>query len=97
MEKALFGAGCFTFQNRMTLCIQVHPELTTDPAVCRKWIQEWVAAIEHELAQPAANPAPAASTDVHERSQTTVTQNPDSSTTQSTTTHGSTDQRSTQP
>lgn len=54
-----FGAGCFTFQNKMSLCIQVHPELTTDAAVCRKWIAEWVAAIEGDLAKPMAKPAQA--------------------------------------
>jgi hypothetical protein len=54
---SLVGAGCITFQNRMSLLMQAYPELTTDPAVCRKWIKEWVTAIETDLAKPAANPA----------------------------------------
>ena len=46
-----FGAGCFTFQNRMGLCLQAHPELTTDPAVAQTWMKNWVAAIESETAK----------------------------------------------
>ncbi|HEY3762050.1 MAG TPA: hypothetical protein VGN23_09915 [Verrucomicrobiae bacterium] len=49
-----FGAGCFTFQNRLSLCIQAHQTLTTDPAICRKWIADWVTAIEADLAKAAA-------------------------------------------
>lgn len=55
LRVQLIGAGCITFQNRLSLLIQAHPELTTDAAVCRKWIQEWVAAIETELAKPDAS------------------------------------------
>jgi hypothetical protein len=56
----LFGAGCITFQNRLGVLIQAHPELTTDVAVCRKWIKEWVAAIETDLAKSDANRVPSA-------------------------------------
>jgi hypothetical protein len=45
----LFGAGCFTFQNRLSLCLQAHPELTIDPEVCRTWIRNWVNAIQSEM------------------------------------------------
>ncbi|HEY1660930.1 MAG TPA: hypothetical protein VGI03_00790 [Verrucomicrobiae bacterium] len=55
----LVGAGCITFQNRLSLLIQAHPELTTDAAVCRTWIQDWVKAIETELAKPVADRVPA--------------------------------------
>jgi NRPS condensation-like uncharacterized protein len=44
------GAGCMTFQNRLSLMIQAHPELTTDPAVCTSWVQNWVKEIELDLA-----------------------------------------------
>jgi NRPS condensation-like uncharacterized protein len=44
------GAGCVTFQNRLSLTIQAHPSLTTDPAVPRTWVQNWVREIEMDLA-----------------------------------------------
>ncbi|HVU28251.1 MAG TPA: hypothetical protein VHG71_11020 [Verrucomicrobiae bacterium] len=50
-----FGAGCFTFQNRMSLCVQAHPELTTDPEICRTWIKNWVNAIQSELENSGKN------------------------------------------
>jgi hypothetical protein len=43
------GAGCVTFQNRLSLLIQAHPELTTSPAVPRSWMQDWVAEIKRAL------------------------------------------------
>jgi len=49
------GAGCITFQNRLSLLIQAHPELTIDAAVCRTWMQNWVKAIQMELAKPDTN------------------------------------------
>ena len=45
----LVGAGCVTFQNRLSLTIQVHPELTTDCAVPQSWVQGWVKEIEMDL------------------------------------------------
>ena len=44
------GAGCATFQNRLSLTIQAHPSLTTDPAVPKVWVQNWVKEIEMDLA-----------------------------------------------
>ncbi|SRR5581483_64688 len=44
------GAGCVTFQNRLSLTIQAHPELTSDPATPREWVQNWVKEIEIDLA-----------------------------------------------
>ncbi|MGO8766290.1 MAG: hypothetical protein ACLQSR_14280 [Limisphaerales bacterium] len=49
------GAGCITFQNRLSLLIQAHPELTTNAAVCRAWIKNWVMAIENDLAKSDAH------------------------------------------
>lgn len=46
----LVGAGCLTFQNRLSLTIQVHPELTTSSAVPRAWVQAWVKEIEIDVA-----------------------------------------------
>jgi hypothetical protein len=45
----LVGAGCVTFQNRLTLTIHVHPELTTSPEVPAAWMQNWVREIEIDL------------------------------------------------
>jgi hypothetical protein len=45
----LLGAGCVTFQNCLSLTVQVHPDLTNDPAVVRVWVQNWVEEIQTEL------------------------------------------------
>jgi hypothetical protein len=45
----LVGAGCMTFQNRLTLMIQIHPELTVSSEVPAAWIQNWVREIEIDL------------------------------------------------
>jgi NRPS condensation-like uncharacterized protein len=45
----LLGAGCVTFQNRLSLTIQVHPELTTSSAVPETWVRNWVKEIEMDL------------------------------------------------
>ncbi len=44
------GAGVVTFQNQLSLTIQVHPDITTDPAVPQGWVSLWVKEIEIELA-----------------------------------------------
>jgi hypothetical protein len=46
----LVGAGCVTFQNRLSLTIQAHPDLTTSPAVPKAWLQIWIKEIEMDLA-----------------------------------------------
>lgn len=46
----LLGAGCVTFQNRMSLVIQAHPDLTTAASVPRTWIQGWTKEIEIDVA-----------------------------------------------
>lgn len=43
------GAGCVTFQNRLTLTIQAHPELTTNLETVRSWIQNWAKEITIDL------------------------------------------------
>lgn len=52
----LVGAGCVTFQNRLSLTIQAHQELTTEPAITRQWIQNWIKEIEMDLASGLADP-----------------------------------------
>jgi hypothetical protein len=51
------GAGCVTFQNQLSLLIQTHPELTTDPAVPKAWIKNWVKEIEFDVASGLTDPA----------------------------------------
>jgi hypothetical protein len=50
LRVASVGAGCATFQNRLSLTIQAHPALTTDSAVPRAWVQNWVKGIQVDLA-----------------------------------------------
>jgi hypothetical protein len=38
----LVGAGSLTFQNRLSLVIQIHPELTTNSEVPAAWMENWV-------------------------------------------------------
>jgi hypothetical protein len=45
----LVGAGCVTFQNRLSLMIQVHPELTTNPSTPALWMHNWVKEIQTDL------------------------------------------------
>jgi hypothetical protein len=42
----MIGAGCVTFKGRLTLTLQVHPELTTSPEVASEWLRSWVREIE---------------------------------------------------
>ena len=42
----MIGAGCVTFQGRLTLTLQIHPELTTSPEVAAEWLRSWVREIE---------------------------------------------------
>ena len=44
------GAGCVTFQNQLSLTLQTHPDLTTDPSVPQAWVSLWVKEIEMDLA-----------------------------------------------
>ncbi|HXE43272.1 MAG TPA: hypothetical protein VN516_09635 [Candidatus Baltobacteraceae bacterium] len=55
LKFSLFGAGCIAFQSKLGLTLQAHPELTTDMAVCKKWMQTW---IEHINAELVKNPLP---------------------------------------
>jgi hypothetical protein len=50
----LIGAGCVTFQNRLSLTIQAHPDFTTNPAVAKSWMQHWNREIQVDLASPLA-------------------------------------------
>jgi NRPS condensation-like uncharacterized protein len=43
------GAGCVTFQNRLSLVIQAHPELLTDSTVTQAWMTGWVKEIQIDI------------------------------------------------
>lgn len=46
----MLGAGCVTFQNRLGLTIQAHPELTTNTGPPKIWLRDWIREIEADLA-----------------------------------------------
>jgi hypothetical protein len=52
----MLGVGCVTFQNRLALVIQVHPELTTSSAAPRRWMEAWVKEIEMDIASVLSEP-----------------------------------------
>jgi hypothetical protein len=52
----MLGAGCVTFQNRLGLLIQAHPELTTSSVSPRDWMMNWVREIEIDLDSVLAEP-----------------------------------------
>jgi hypothetical protein len=53
----LVGAGCVTFQNRLSITIQAHPDLTNSSSVPEAWIEQWVKEIEIDVASILAEPA----------------------------------------
>lgn len=52
----MVGAGCVTFRGRMTLTLQIHPELTTSPIVADEWLRSWVREIELGLPDHSSSP-----------------------------------------
>jgi hypothetical protein len=50
------GAGCVTFQNRLALVIQAHPELTINPADAQVWMQNWIKEIQIDIASLLGQP-----------------------------------------
>jgi hypothetical protein len=44
------GAGVVTFQNRLSLGLQIHPALTTSSNMLWVWIRDWVKEIQMDLA-----------------------------------------------
>ncbi len=51
------GAGCVTFQNRLSLLIQAHPELTTNTNLAKQWMELWVKEIQIDLASLLSEPS----------------------------------------
>ncbi len=45
------GAGCVTYQRKLSLAIQLHPDIATKPAVAQTWMQRWVKEIAISLPQ----------------------------------------------
>jgi hypothetical protein len=46
LEIQRIGAGCVTFQGRLSLTLHLHPELSTAPEVPAEWMRRWVREIE---------------------------------------------------
>jgi hypothetical protein len=46
LRSQMVGAGCVTFQGRLSLTIQIHPDLTTSKDVAEEWLHSWVREIE---------------------------------------------------
>lgn len=42
----MVGAGCITFQNRLSLTLQVHPRISSDPEFTDRWLDAWIVAIK---------------------------------------------------
>ncbi|MBN2811823.1 MAG: hypothetical protein JXP39_08015 [Spirochaetales bacterium] len=40
------AAGCITWNGKLSLCMNLHPEISTDPLFARSWIDRWVESIE---------------------------------------------------
>jgi hypothetical protein len=55
----MIGAGCVTFQNRLSLTIQAHPDLTTDSSGLREWLKNWIKEIEIDVDSVLAEPTSA--------------------------------------
>jgi len=45
VKGQLLGAGCVTFQNRLSLTIQGHDDLSTQPQTVKKWMTHWIDSI----------------------------------------------------
>lgn len=56
LRTQMLAAGCVTFQGRLSVTIQAHPDLTTSAAAVNEWVESWVAGVEHALAQCAKLP-----------------------------------------
>ncbi len=54
LRTQMVGAGCITYQGRLSLTIQAHPELTTSISVVRRWIQKWVSEISEAISSSGA-------------------------------------------
>lgn len=46
LASQMLGAGCVTFQGRLSLTLHVHPDLTTASEVPEEWMKGWVREIE---------------------------------------------------
>jgi hypothetical protein len=41
IKTSPIGVACFTWRGRLTLTLQLHPALATDPQVARNWLASW--------------------------------------------------------
>ena len=46
LASQMIGAGCVTFQGRLSLTLHVHPDLTTAREVPEEFMNRWVREVE---------------------------------------------------
>jgi len=51
LATQMLGAGCVTFQGRLSLTLHVHPDLTTSREVVEAWMNRWVSEIELDFTE----------------------------------------------
>ncbi len=51
IECQRIGVGCITFQNKLSLTLQLHPLLSTEPEVAQAWISDWVKKIQINISK----------------------------------------------
>ena len=51
LECQRIGVGCITFQNKLSLTMQLHPLLSVSPKVARSWISDWVKRINISISK----------------------------------------------
>jgi hypothetical protein len=57
LRSQMVAAGCVTFQGRLSLTLQTHPELTTSQSTVRSWMDHWVCGV-HEAITPGTPDSP---------------------------------------
>jgi hypothetical protein len=60
LRTQMIAAGSLTFQGRLTLTIQAHPDLTTSVAIAQEWMSNWVVEIHKSLDSEGGAPEPTA-------------------------------------
>ncbi|MGJ8656958.1 MAG: hypothetical protein ACSHX6_10960 [Akkermansiaceae bacterium] len=51
IECQRIAVGCITFQNKLSLTMQLHPLLSLDSEVARTWISDWVKRIKFNISK----------------------------------------------
>lgn len=49
MRFFMIAAGCVTWRGRLSLCMHLHPEISTDPEDSENWVEAWASRIYSDL------------------------------------------------